>query len=369
MRRDPLSRRGVTLTELLVVVAIVGMLLMLLLPAVQAVREVARRTECFNRQKQVASAALKYADEHREYLPVGCHNSEWTTWAIALLPQLEHQALYDQYDDRPYLAETRFNVGSNAVVSATPIPLFTCPSDGWTRVRMTGKPIAHNVVACTGNGLYEATAAGWFTLPPRGVDWVRFVGATTVVTPDGEVTEYWSRQPTVAGFKGGCYIMSGGDENLSPAEQAGLQRPAQAVRLPEVTDGLSKTIAFSEVIRQPSGGTDGTGDRRGLTTWGPGSLFTTQRRPNTSDPDVMPWAGDCGETTDAAQVDPPCYAPHYEGEPYAVAARSRHEGGVVVAFVDSHVEFKSDSIGSVVWANLGTTREEVTTRTEGWSPF
>jgi prepilin-type processing-associated H-X9-DG protein len=197
-----------------------------------------------------------------------------------------------------------------------------------------------------------------------GKDWVRFAGPTILGLPQEEQGGSWSRQSSPGGFKGGCFIMSGGDEKLVPNESPAFRRPAQALRLTEITKGLTKTVAFSEVIRQASRGTDGTDDRRGLTMWGPGSLFTTQRRPNGSEPDVMPWPGNCGEERVTGQVTPPCYAPHYAGEPYAMAARSRHPDGVVVAFCDGHIRFIDDSIGAVEWANMGTTREDVTVRTE-----
>lgn len=369
MKRSSTAPGGFTVTELLVAMAIIGVLVALLLPAIQAGREAARRIACGNRQRQLAQAASHYADANSDALPVGSHNSEWKTWAISLLPFLEHADLHDRYDVRPYLAETRFNVGRNAVVSATPIPLFSCPSDGWAMVRIDGNPVAHNYVGCTGNGLYEATAAGWFTAPPMGRDWVRFAGPIVLEVPGEEQAGGWGRQATPVGFKGGCFIMSGGDDKLVPEESPALRRPAQAVPLKEITKGLTKTVAFSEVIRQPSRGTDGTDDRRGLTTWGPGALFTTQRRPNGSEPDVMPWPGNCGEESITGQITPPCFAPHYAGEPYAVAARSRHPGGVVVAFCDGHIRFIDDGIGTVEWTNMGTTRENVATVTQGRPPF
>ena len=365
MKRRSTIPRGFTLPELLVAIAIIGVTLTLLLPAIQAGREAARRIDCGSRQRQLAHAVSHFADINSDVLPVGSHNSEWKTWAISLLPFLEHADLHDRYDGRPYLPETRFNAGRNAIVSATPIPIFSCPSDGWAMVRMEGNPVAHNYVGCTGNGLYQATAAGWFTTPPMGKDWVRFAGPTTVSNPGEGQGQGWSRLSTPSGFKGGCFIMSGGNDKLVPEESPALRRPAQAVRMIDITKGLTKTVAFSEVIRQPSRGTDGTDERRGLTTWGPGSLFTTQRRPNGSEPDVMPWPGNCGQESNTVQISPPCYAPHYSGEPYAMAARSRHPNGVVVAFIDGHVRFIDDGIGTVEWANMGTTRESVTTVTEG----
>ena len=124
------SRFGMTLVELLVVVAIVGALLALLLPAVQRAREAARRTTCLNNLRHIGCALHGYLLATRKF-PVGC--TEWKAsvggpnkclaWSAFILPWLEQQAVADRLDLRkPY------DDPVNAAAAATAIPVFVCPS-------------------------------------------------------------------------------------------------------------------------------------------------------------------------------------------------------------------------------------------------
>src|SRR5262245_3988843 len=92
------SRRGFTLVELLVVIAIIGILVALLLPAVQAAREAARRSQCINNQKQEALAILNF-ESAKGGLPVGMYECCWGTWQIGILPYLEETALSAGYQN------------------------------------------------------------------------------------------------------------------------------------------------------------------------------------------------------------------------------------------------------------------------------
>jgi len=121
---------GFTLVELLVVIAIIGILVALLLPAVQSAREAARRMQCGNNLKQMGLAVLNY-ESNNGLLPPGgitngpcCDTKSGANWAIAILPQLEQQALYDKYDF------TKFNEDpENAFVRETAVEAYVCPSD------------------------------------------------------------------------------------------------------------------------------------------------------------------------------------------------------------------------------------------------
>src|SRR4051812_40020748 len=97
-------RRAFTLVELLVVIAIIGVLVALLLPAVQMARESARRTQCANHLKQLGLAAHNFNDT-RGWLPPSRvsndgtdANQNWLTWAVLLLPFVEQQNYYSQWD-------------------------------------------------------------------------------------------------------------------------------------------------------------------------------------------------------------------------------------------------------------------------------
>src|SRR4029078_7629868 len=124
------KRIGFTLVELLVVIAIIGILVAMLLPAVQAAREAARRSQCINNLKQMTLATLNYENSRKQLFKI-------TTWIagntdeskpdhgfhIHLLPNMEYQSVYDQYDFKfPW---SHFN---NKTPSRANVPEFVCPS-------------------------------------------------------------------------------------------------------------------------------------------------------------------------------------------------------------------------------------------------
>jgi prepilin-type N-terminal cleavage/methylation domain-containing protein len=142
------SRRGFTLVELLVVIAIIGILVALLLPAIQAAREAARRSQCSNNLKQLGIACHNYADKYKERLPwnsdpAWCAWNPWEntgqygqgntrmygwvrdwSWIVAALPYMEQQGLYDQFD-----FNIRNTQGVNATLRVSVLPTVICPSN------------------------------------------------------------------------------------------------------------------------------------------------------------------------------------------------------------------------------------------------
>jgi prepilin-type N-terminal cleavage/methylation domain-containing protein/prepilin-type processing-associated H-X9-DG protein len=115
------ARRAFTLVELLVVIAIIGILVSLLLPAVQAAREAGRRTQCANNLKQMGIAVQNFHDTQK-FLPPARAWDHWATWAVHILPQLEQQPLYDQWD----ISDKYYN--QTAVATETPVAAYFCPS-------------------------------------------------------------------------------------------------------------------------------------------------------------------------------------------------------------------------------------------------
>ena len=141
---NPNNRRqcasGFTLVELLVVIAIIGILIALLLPAVQSARESARRLQCGNQLKQLGLAVHSYVAGHEVFPPAFIidsnyfpSNTQWdpwhqaehgehgTSWMLQILPQLEQQNLFDAWDFTK-------NVKGNQAVAETDVPGFYCPS-------------------------------------------------------------------------------------------------------------------------------------------------------------------------------------------------------------------------------------------------
>ncbi len=138
--KRPLSRSGFTLIELLVVIAIIAILIGLLLPAVQKVREAAARSKCTNNFKQIGLAMHMYHDANNVLPPGWVTNASsapspgWN-WAAVILPYVEQQALYNQMGVD--LTGTT-GPGAASAVTQTPVSIYRCPSDG-------GPPINANL--------------------------------------------------------------------------------------------------------------------------------------------------------------------------------------------------------------------------------
>ncbi len=130
-----LRRQGFTLVELLVVIAIIGILVSLLLPAVQAAREAARRTQCVNNLKQISLACHNYHDTHRSF-PISLAWSVRESWhgafsdKVGLLPFLEQNPLYNNinFNLMPY-DSGGWNGNDNILTTSQKLPMFNCPSN------------------------------------------------------------------------------------------------------------------------------------------------------------------------------------------------------------------------------------------------
>lgn len=203
-------RPGFTLVELLVVIAIITILVGLLLPAVQAAREAARRVSCFNNLRQLALALHNYESSHRSF-PMGCKGCRpptfpppadfrylRTSWNTSLLFQLEQSAVFSAYDfNSPFFA------AENREPASTVLSVFLCPSTATTR--RTG-PTSGDV---NGNGQWN---------PGDDLAW----------------TDY-----------GGLYGVSF-DVPQTRAEHEGMMLYDRVVRLRDVLDGTSNTAVIGE---------------------------------------------------------------------------------------------------------------------------
>jgi prepilin-type N-terminal cleavage/methylation domain-containing protein/prepilin-type processing-associated H-X9-DG protein len=317
-------RSGFTLIELLVVIAIIAILIGLLLPAVQKVREAAARSKCQNNLAQIAKGIHNYESAHGTFLPgvsrTGCC---WGTWQVPILPYIEQPALFNLYTNfgGNDLTGVRYNAGTNAQVSTFDrIKTFQCPSDYSMKV---GSIVNNNYVLNAGN-------TSFYQLPMQGV---AFGGA-----PFG-----WYEDPATAAAGGDASPVnySTGDPNTAKGG-----RPRS---IAEITDGTSNTLMASEV-RQ--GVQTGGSDYRGFTWWGGAAGFTAWAVPNSNAPDVLTGAG-CQNGTNG---NAPCTTTSTPTLSRMQLARSRHTNGVMVALCDGSVRLVSNSVTLVTWRALSTSQ-------------
>ena len=301
-------RGGFTLVELLVVIAIIGILIALLLPAVQAAREAARRTQCTNNLKQWGLAFHNYHDIVKVF-PFAATDRPRHTFVMSLWPYLEQTALFQGYNQSRHFYEVP-NTITNTLdgICAKAVPLYYCPSDGG---RMYTEPDPYwratgNYVVNWGNWTIPSIASG--SNPTNGA------GAAPFGFDDNQ----------------------GNDAN----------RPRSS-SIAAITDGTSNTMLMSEE-RRCLGLTewDGRGDPQNDDKGWPSCRFMTVLTPNSSAPDVC---SACGAQSTAA-VGMPCTT----GPLRHHAARSLHPGTVNVAMGDGSVKSVSDSIDLAVWRAAGS---------------
>jgi prepilin-type N-terminal cleavage/methylation domain-containing protein/prepilin-type processing-associated H-X9-DG protein len=236
---------GFTLVELLVVITIIGILIALLLPAVQAAREAARRMQCQNNLKQIGLALHNYHDSYAT-LPFGGAYGNFTvqprtgTWASFILPFMEQQNVYDLIDFNYPMGDAR-----NAVAVAIPIATYACPSDP-----QSSQPILGN--RRWSPGTTEPGYTGTWN-PTRAMG-LWYPACTGPTAPDyclwGDTTP-GPNNPT-------CQGCNWGTETGGFCVAAGLKgercfvgmfgRDVYGISFNKVTDGLSNTLMVGETL-------------------------------------------------------------------------------------------------------------------------
>jgi prepilin-type N-terminal cleavage/methylation domain-containing protein/prepilin-type processing-associated H-X9-DG protein len=240
------KREGFTLVELLVVIAIIGILVALLLPAIQAAREAARRSDCVNRIRQVALASHNY-ETSRKRLPsngdgwfVGTVYAGGLSVFAQLLPYMEEQGLQTLVDQKQH-----WRHGNNRKALTTPLPFLRCPSGANTEITDIGHdPVTQEETAlrCHYVGILGARPGPNKNPPPAGIS----------ETPPAD-----GCAPTGAGRGGfnwpestylqfACSKRSSGWTSGGTAINGAIICGAK-VKLSGITDGTSKTMMFGEM--------------------------------------------------------------------------------------------------------------------------
>jgi prepilin-type N-terminal cleavage/methylation domain-containing protein len=301
-------RRAFTLVELLVVIAIIGVLVALLLPAVQAAREAARRMQCSNHLKQFVIAAHNYHDTHLAF-PAGRRRSI-STHAF-LLPYLEQGNLHQLID-----FTVSPNHANNTQARGTRIVVFECPSDPQTQM-----------------------PAGW-----AGTSYRANQGSGVL----------WGNPPT-----------NSSNINFGMPEPNGIFFQDSWRRMADITDGTSNTAAFSEHCR----GDFNDGMATLNDTFAPGTHpanadeayqqcmaidISNLSYQGVSDVGA-PWLEGYHSTTQYFHVLPPnsrsCMFPPGR---IATSANSQHPNGVMVSLCDGSTRFFANTVNLDYWRALGS---------------
>lgn len=297
-------RTAFTLVELLVVIAIIGILVALLLPAVQAAREAARRMQCQNNLKQLGLAMYNYQTAMGTLPPFNtCYvHSDgqprcFFGWATFILPYLEQQTLSDTID---WQAPSYFE--ANDTLRESFLPAFACPSDDKVEL------------------VYYVSGTRYYG---RG-NYIVSIGVGDIA--DGRSTY---------------------DSRHFPKENA-IFSFNSSTKFSSIRDGLSYTALMSELLKSPGN------DFRGATFNVAYSFYSHSRTPNDKTPDELRGGGGYDLCVSIPRA--PCIGAYADNRPREamVTARSNHPGGVHVVRVDGSVRFVSDHVDVTAWQNFGT---------------
>jgi prepilin-type N-terminal cleavage/methylation domain-containing protein/prepilin-type processing-associated H-X9-DG protein len=293
-------RSAFTLIELLVVIAIIGVLVGLLLPAVQKVREAANRIRCANNLKQLGLAALNYESANQGLPPRNMTGPVWRGWAPALLPYLEQDTMARQYH-----YDLNFWDAANGPVVSLPLKIGVCPAGTSDR-----------------------------TVSIITDDDAPVVGVVTGI--NGAICDYFAPNSIDAFWLPPAQYAIASDEAEAPALAVGSARPLSAI-----SDGTSNTLLFGEMggrpdhwilgIKQPDNST-----LRFPNWWGPWASYNSCVYKTWSDDGTTP-GGFCTINCNNS---------------WGIYAL--HTAGANVVFVDGSVHFLTVGLSRDVFAALVT---------------
>ncbi len=324
-------RRGFTLIELLVVIAIIGILVALLLPAVQSAREAARRTSCANHQKQSVLALQNYHSTFKRFPGIGSESTSAFSILAQILPFAEQTDLQDLIDFESPIYEGGYSSRSihpnNEKAAGTLVPMFRCPSD----------PQDDRFSA------FDCDAAAG-----------QFYRGTNVVT---------------------CTGSGRGDSWDLRNKTDGLFYYDSRSRFRDILDGTSHTVVFSETLLG-NGATQSTSpvQEHDAVAWIGHGNATNPDVEALADGLVWAWYGYRGFAWISGKAYASTFNSYLPPNPGHAdvcqlaygwfAARSHHPGGVHVSLADGSVRFVTESIDLQLWQNAGSIADRQPVRGE-----
>lgn len=330
-----------TLVELMVVIAIIGVLVALLLPAIQAAREAARRAKCMSNLKQIGLGALNYESTKKhfppgQFKPAGLTEKRALSWSVWHLPYIERQNVFDRINFKFGVTESPNNQPDLSGPTNTVIGVYRCPSTSRLQTfrgndgRLTGLPGPAGSTGHTGNGLGCIDYMG-----NRGPDW-DVINKATGIAYGTEGLDNFSSLKLDRGIL--TYLQSGGlclNKNESCS--------SETVRFQEITDGATYTIIIGE--------SSGRGAEESLVCAGENKLNTDEfsgawaSEKNISRLKLDPQNQVCGQSISA--INPPAKFQFVYEEFF-----SDHPGGVQTLRCDGSVHFMADDTSPDVYFSL-----------------
>lgn len=346
-----MRRSGFTLVELLVVIAIIGVLVALLLPAVQAAREAARRAQCMSNERQFALALQNYHSARNEFPRggyvgwtfnpqkfKGSHQSaEWLddhgSWVTRILPYIEQQAIASQLpnlDDPTKIDPIGVWVTTTRNGEPPPaLPTGRCPSDGF----ITGEPF-FNYSGNTGPLILPSNCGG--------------AGQAF----SSQLDSYGIKVPFIdAGF---CPGSPGGDAEACPLTGVFARLGYHKVAIKNISDGTSNTLLLGETIVNQSAHT--LDNARGVDVasgakYGPGKFWAGNDTgaAHAGTLQTMNWPVNA-DATKCSEGPAQFFRANFN---VTMGFESYHPGGAVFAFADAAVRFLPDGIDHTVFQFIG----------------
>ena len=363
------GRLGFTLVELLVVIAIIGILIALLLPAVQKVRDSANRIKCQNNLKQLGIGLHAFHDTYQQFPWVAKYDQEGTyTWTQQIFPFVEATTQYNNYPGLLNAFQRSWLQQDNSLL-APGVPAFA--TWVWLQDTYQARTLMPKVFTCpsdTGPDAYQANFPpdDPFSAQGRG-NYMVCVGSGNQYGGNPVANNPLAATPVNKfGPLGGVFQINFNQSFDYPSDSInGSSGVPYQSRIADITDGTTNTLMISEGISAKlATGYTGPPGYVGVADMG-GGFFTAWDQPNAQNPDLVNFCPSDPLTIDppdfgyatAVHLNPPCNSTgqlELNKETQHYTARSLHPGGVNVTMGDASCRYISNNVSLQTWRALGT---------------